>query len=64
MKINEVVFFGFTQKELGAIRKQTGKTAAEELDLGFVQDVADIAGADVMTLIQAGGQIALIKAGE
>lgn len=63
MKINDIVFFGFTRKELGAIRKQTGKTG-EEFNLGFTQEAADVVGVDVLTVIQPGGQVALIKAGE
>lgn len=64
MKINEVVFFGFTQKELEEIRKGTSRSGNEEFDLGFTQEIADLIGVDVMTLIQPGGQVALIKAGE
>lgn len=63
MKINEVVFFGFTQKELGDIRKGTSRSGNEEFDPGFTQEIADVIGVDVMTLIQPGGQISLIKAG-
>lgn len=64
MKINEVVFFGFTQKELEEIRKRTSRSGNEEFDLGFTQEVADATGVDLITLIRPGGQVALIKAGE
>ena len=40
MKINDIVFLGFTQ------------------------EAADVVGVDVLTVIQPGGQVALIKAGE
>ena len=64
MKINDIVFFGFTRKELGAIRKQTGKTGEEEFNLDFTQEAADVVGVDVLTVIQPGGQVSLIRAGE
>lgn len=64
MKISEVVFFGFTQKELEDIRKGTGRNGNEEFDPGFTQEVADIVGADAVTLIQPSGQISLVKVGE
>lgn len=64
MKINDIIFLGFTRKELGAIRKQTGKTGEEEFSLDFTQEVADVVGVDVLTVIQPGGQVSLIKAGE
>ena len=64
MKINDIVFFGFTRKELGAIYKQTGKTEEEEFDPSFIQEATDVVGVDVFVFIQPGGQVSLIKAGE
>lgn len=61
MKINEVVFFGFTQKELEEIRKETKRTGNEEFTSDFAQEVADMVGMDVVTYFQPGGQVALIK---
>lgn len=62
MKINEVVFFGFTRKELEDIRRGTGRDSEDEFDLGFTQEITDVVGADAITLIQPGGQISIIKA--
>lgn len=64
MKINDIDFYGFTRKELGAIRKQTGKTGEEEFALDFIQKAADVVGVNVLTVIQPGGQVSLIKRGE
>lgn len=61
MKINEVVFFGFTQKELEEIRKGTSRSGNEEFTSDFAQEVADMVGMDVVTYFQPGGQVALIK---
>lgn len=63
MKINEVRFLRFNRKELRAIRKQTGKSGEEELDMNFTQEVSDIIGADVAVFIMP-GSTAIIKAGE
>lgn len=63
MKINDIVFCGFNRKELRAIRKQTGKSGEEELDMNFTQEVSDVIGADVAVFITP-GSAAIIKAGE
>lgn len=63
MKINEVKFLGFNRTELRAIRKETGKTGEEELDVNFTQNVSDIIGADVAVFIMQ-GSTAIVKAGE
>lgn len=63
MKINDISFFGFNRKELRAIRKETGKTGEEELDMNFTQEVSDIIGSDVAVFIMS-GSAAIVKAGE
>lgn len=64
MKIKEIVFFGFNRSELRQIRRGTGKSGEEDYSEDFTQEVADIVGVDILTLIQPDGQISLIKAGE
>lgn len=64
MKTKEIVFRGFNRSELRQIKKRIGKSGEEDCNMNFVQEVADIVGADVFTLIQPDGQISLIKAGE
>lgn len=63
-KINEVVFYGFTNKELETIRDKTGKTGEDEFNMAFTQEVSDLLGFDVLTIIQPGGRVNLMKAGE
>lgn len=63
-KINEVVFYGFTNKGLERIRKETGKTGEDEFNVEFTQQVSDLLEVDVITIIQPGGRVSLMKAGE
>lgn len=42
MKINDIVFYGFSREELDAIRKETGKTGEEEFTVNFAQEVSDV----------------------
>lgn len=63
-KINEVLFYGFTNKELERIRKEIGKTGEDEFNMAFTQEVSDLLGFDVLTIIQPGGRVDLMKAGE
>lgn len=63
MKLKDVTFWGFTQEELKQIRKEKG-SGEEEITLITSQDIADIVGFDVITIIAPGGQIAIMKAGE
>lgn len=64
MKINDVVFVGFAKSELAEIREKTGKDGHEELYLGFGQEIADIVGRDVTTVISPRGRICIISIGE
>ncbi|MCI8401115.1 MAG: hypothetical protein HFI38_03305 [Lachnospiraceae bacterium] len=63
MKLNEIVFLGFTKAEIARIRKEIGKTGDEKLDLNFGQEVADILGFDVGTLILPRNRAAMVKMG-
>lgn len=63
MKLKDAVFCGFTKKELSRIREVKG-SGEREISLTDSQDIADIAEADVMTMITPGGQITFIKVGE
>lgn len=63
MKINDVVFQGFSRTELRAIRKQTGKSGDEEMDYNFTQEVSDIICTDVAIIVMP-GFAAIIKVGE
>lgn len=63
MKLKDVIFAGFTKEELAEIRKVKG-TGEGEMSLTDSQDIADIIGSDVMSVIVPGGQAAIIKAGE
>lgn len=63
MKLKDAVFCGFTKKELSRIREANG-SGEREISLTDYQDIADIAEADVMTMITPGGQITFIKVGE
>ena len=63
MKLKDAVFCGFAKKELERIREAKG-SGEREISLTDSQDIADIAEADVMTMITPGGQITFIKVGE
>lgn len=63
MKLNEIVFLGFTKAEIARLRQETGRTGDEEVDLNFGQEVADLFGFDVGTLILPGNQTAVMKMG-
>lgn len=64
MKLKDIVFFGFTQKELAAIRKATGEDEDQEYTISLAQEIADVVGSDVATLILPGCNLALVKMGE
>lgn len=63
MKLKDVIFVGFTKEELAEIRKVKG-TGEGKMSLTDSQDIADVIGSDVMTIIVPGGQVAIMKAGE
>lgn len=63
MKLKDNVFWGFTKEELEEVRKVKG-AGDRQVSLADSQDIADIVGTDVMTIIVPGGKIAFIKAGE
>lgn len=59
MKLKDAIFYGFTDEDLEEIRKAKG--AGEEDALDSSQDIADIIGSDVITMILPGLQITFIK---
>ena len=60
MKLKDAIFYGFTDEGLEEIRKIKG-TSENEITFSDSQDIADIVGFDVATLIVPGGQIVFIK---
>lgn len=60
MKLKDAIFYGFTDEDLEEIRKIKG-TSENEITFSDSQDIADIVGFDVATLIVPGGQIVFIK---
>lgn len=64
MKLNDVVFYGFTREELEDIHRETGLIGEEEFFLGFEKKVSSVVGIGVITIIFSDGQIAMIKGGE
>ena len=59
MKLKDAIFYGFTDEDLEEIRKVKG--AGEEEAIAASQDIADIVGAYVITMILPGFQITFIK---
>ncbi len=61
--LKDIILVGFSEKEREAIRK-VGGSEDNEFSLESSQAFADAVGCDVLTVIQPGGNIAIVKAGE
>ena len=60
MKLKDAIFCGFTDEDLEEIRKAKG-AGENEITFSDSQDIADIIGVDVITMILPGFQITFIK---
>ena len=61
MKLNEIIFCGFSKAELDQVREKTGKEGEEEYTIPFSQEVAEVVGSGVTTIISPDGAVALIR---
>lgn len=63
IRLSEVRCSGFVLDELGRIQQYIARHGLEYLDPIFIQDVADMIGADVGTMFIPNGPVVMMKLG-
>lgn len=63
IRLSEVRYSGFALDELGRIQQYIARYAMEYLDPVFIQDVADMIGADIGVMFIPNGPVVMMKLG-